>query len=474
MFRYFFKRVNDFVNNFLNHSGIHGFVYLGNTFVLHIFEKFFWLGLICGALYLTIHFSLESWDRYLHKNIVVSIERDHYYWNTSLPSFTVCPMERLNRNIYNKYIQMHDLTHDEKEELFDFLESLANSTYINFQNIKNTSNTDNILKKLNISSSTYLNLIYNLTEDLTIRKMKYLENKMKYEYLKVTQVLTEYGLCYVTNNFLANNLSTSFLLENKISELHSSFDGKLVHDVVSANIFDGRTSFNLLGFPSPITVFMHSAYETMNIARTYGYINETFEFTTHSSEIITTDTLKEDTSISQRNCRFHSESNLTHFKVYTKYLCMSECRLNIALDLCGCIPWFYFNEVSNPKPICSYHQLKTCFPNKKELFLEFKNPQSSKKERKFECFCLQNCINSFVVVDEAKPMLLRQYLNGIGILSATEKYPQLRYIREEIFTLTDFFVSVGATAGLFLGLSVLGFIEIFYYFSIRLFLFITE
>lgn len=94
----------DFVKNFLNHSVIHGFAYLGNNF-FHFLEKLFWLGLIISAIYFTIDFSLESWDRYLHKSTVVSIERDYYYWNTSLPSLTVCPMTRLSLDRFDDYAE---------------------------------------------------------------------------------------------------------------------------------------------------------------------------------------------------------------------------------------------------------------------------------------------------------------------------------------------------------------------------------
>lgn len=82
----------------------------------------------------------------------------------------------------------------------------------------------------------------------------------------------------------------------------------------------------------------------MNIARPINYTKEAVEFEAYSIEIITTKQFREDTFISQRGCRFHSESNLTHYKVYSKHICLSECRANIAMDRCGCIPYFYPNK----------------------------------------------------------------------------------------------------------------------------------
>jgi len=99
------KSFVNFVCDFFNQSGIHGFSYIGTKMVVHLIEKVFWLSLIGVALYYCIEFSLESWDRYLYKSTVVSIERDYYYWNTSLPSITVCPMTRLSIERYDAYAE---------------------------------------------------------------------------------------------------------------------------------------------------------------------------------------------------------------------------------------------------------------------------------------------------------------------------------------------------------------------------------
>lgn len=150
----------------------------------------------------------------------------------------------------------------------------------------------------------------------------------------------------------------------------------------------------------------------MNIARSVGYTKEAYEFEAYSIEIITTKQFRDDTFISQRGCRFHSESNLTHYKVYSKLLCLSECRVNLAMKVCGCIPYFYPNKskltqlnsfsefnfvsiVKSPKPICSYQKLMSCFPSRKELFLEFHDASDGRDEM-IQCNCLQNCLESNV------------------------------------------------------------------------------
>lgn len=43
----------------------------------------------------------------------------------------------------------------------------------------------------------------------------------------------------------------------------------------------------------------------------------------------------------QRKCIFEYESPLEYFKNYTESLCMISCRIDAAVNLCECIPFFY-------------------------------------------------------------------------------------------------------------------------------------
>lgn len=245
------------------------------------------------------------------------------------------------------FYRLNNITDNEKQAFFDFMESLANASYINFQDIKKSEKSDAVLKRLNIQPSGYLKLIYDLTEDYTYKEGN-LEHKVRnvnnLEFIKVTQVLTEYGICYTTNNFLALNLSSTFLLEGKLPIDDPYYKKFKLHYVRYGNLFDGEVTYSFIGFKSAITIFMHSPYEFMNVARTIGYTQDAYEFEILSIELITTKQIKEDTYISQRGCRFHAESNLTHFSVYSKNLCMSECRLELAYKRCKCIPHFYPNK----------------------------------------------------------------------------------------------------------------------------------
>lgn len=194
--------------------------------------------MIC-AFCATIVLSLKSLNRYETKGTVVTIERDHYYWNTSLPSLTICPtVNRIDREYFNDYCQKRGINGEDKVQFYEFLESMANATFETFHQIKNYSSVEVrrwhwycfpvkqwlfervFLQKLNLLPEDYMMLIYNMTRDWT--RMPNLEARVRAyrnrQMIRSEQILTERGICYVGNNFLASNLSTKlFFICHNIS-----------------------------------------------------------------------------------------------------------------------------------------------------------------------------------------------------------------------------------------------------------------
>lgn len=107
------------------------------VFDLCLRYRLFWLILVIVSFIVTVTLSLESLHRYETKSTVVSIERDHYYWNTTLPSFTICPMvNRIDKQLFNAYCEKNRIIGTDKEEFYKFIESMANATYETFHLIE--------------------------------------------------------------------------------------------------------------------------------------------------------------------------------------------------------------------------------------------------------------------------------------------------------------------------------------------------
>lgn len=57
----------------------------------------------------------------------------------------------------------------------------------------------------------------------------------------------------------------------------------------------------------------------------------------------------------------------------------------------------------------------------------------------------------------------------MSVVNILLQYPKAKHVRAIIFGSTDFLASVGGGAGLCLGASVISFIEVFYFLTLRLY-----
>lgn len=88
-----------------------------------------------------------------------------------------------------------------------------------------------------------------------------------------------------------------------------------------------------------------------------------------------------------------------------------------------------------------------------------------------ECSCLPNCDDVNYILEEYDS---REWFLGANLQWGLKDCPKMRLKRDVIFAFTDFLVYIGGMAGLFLGCSVLSFIEIVYFFTIRLYWFVRK
>lgn len=82
----------------------HCYVYLVKNGLIWL-ERLFWFILIAISHYASIYIAMKSIDRFMTKNAYMGIERDYFSWNTTLPSLTICPMERLDHERFDAYCE---------------------------------------------------------------------------------------------------------------------------------------------------------------------------------------------------------------------------------------------------------------------------------------------------------------------------------------------------------------------------------
>lgn len=113
------------------------------------------------------------------------------------------------------------ITGQPKEDLYIFLETLANSTYFNFANITVRPSIDSTLDRLRLRPAQYMSLIYNLTFDFTQKEegREHIKLNDGFQNFFVRQVLTEFGICYLSNSYLHAEYTARYFLFGKYPKI---------------------------------------------------------------------------------------------------------------------------------------------------------------------------------------------------------------------------------------------------------------
>lgn len=169
-------------------STIHGFNHITRT-GHHPLERLIWIVLVACAAYEIVVVSNISLDRYRENPTVISIERDRYFWNTSFPAATVCPVRKLNEEFLEGYLR--NATDIKDNGLYrKFVTALLNATY---------ENLDQLVDYENVTGKDFVDII---------KKFRFifrpaLSSTLFPDIYKAGMYFSELGVCYSFNSQLA-------------------------------------------------------------------------------------------------------------------------------------------------------------------------------------------------------------------------------------------------------------------------------
>lgn len=144
---------------------------------------------------------------------------------------------------------MNEIVGQSKIEFRHFMESLANSTYTNFNNIPDYPSVESILNRLAIKPQHYMELIYNLTSDGSfITGDAWVHCTDGTHEVKTMQILTEFGLCYVCNTFLGLEYSSRFVLFGEYPKTRAGLKRSEILDNKGGNFHDKEIALSFYGF----------------------------------------------------------------------------------------------------------------------------------------------------------------------------------------------------------------------------------
>lgn len=232
------------------------------------------------------------------------------------------------------------------------------------------------------------------------------------------------------------------------------------------------------GLDQGYKIILHSPYEFPETKSRYFQIPYNYKAVIMIKPVITNkvDGL-ETLSLNKRQCYLEGEKELYFFKKYTKRNCELECLTNMTRRMCGCVS-FYMPRESHTK-ICGTSKIQ-CYRNVTRI---------SAQHDPVKCNCLPSCtsivydaeMHEFVydienylqiydsllanisdeIIDEPLTELRGMQYNRISIFFKDANFIAMK--RAVLYGWSDFFANVGGLLGLFMGISIVSFVEIFYF-----------
>lgn len=129
-------------------------------------------------------------SRYQKNPTVISMERDRFAFNTSFPSVTICPSNKVNEELLDRFLQ--NATHIQDKDLYRrFIKSLLEATYYNFEDV---------IEYPGVRGEDLLDLILKFQFYFQPTVSNSALNQKEYNLQKT---ITEMGICYSFNSHLA-------------------------------------------------------------------------------------------------------------------------------------------------------------------------------------------------------------------------------------------------------------------------------
>ncbi|EDW31435.1 GL11130 [Drosophila persimilis] len=430
-------RAHDWWAEFCQDSAVHGMPYLARR-DLHWVERLFWLAMILASAYYAISSCYSQWERFRNNPIVYEYEYLFALRNFTFIGLTFCTTyeteEQVAKLIRDTWAV--DPTQDPAKAAYykEFLYVLNRLRYNNLETLKPFENDTTL------SNLAYVDMLLALQEKVLPSPRPVL----------MAPIITEVGLCQSTSQL------------TRYGNPYGRLETLNVTPVRQCGFFNEcqfmHKPFNSI--QTHVFLYMHDVNELMlpHDRRTI-----TFDAKTKSSYVlkllissISADREVRNLPVAYRKCRYHDENNLRYYSPYHPSLCRLECRINWALSMCHCKPFFY--AAAPQAPICNVTGM-LCLA------------ESNWLERPCHCFSLCR-ETTYSIIEEYEQSGGDQSYVGEQFertIIIKLELPKMGMKRRVVFSTDQLIMSFGGAIGLFLGASFMtfyGLIHLFLHFLV--------
>ncbi|XP_034473687.1 sodium channel protein Nach [Drosophila innubila] len=437
-------RIKQSIEEYLKNSTLHGARFIVDKDANWL-ERIFWVICLIASWYaswLLIKASLAAFENNAISFVVESSYRD---WDTNFPAIIVCESKNMDR-IQEVAEQLWGADHD-----FTLEEVLSEIAYFrgeSYHTVHECGGEDSTTTCFYSNFSYYAQLVRSPCVN-AIRNCEW--NNKPFECCKYFQRMeTELGICYAINSMQAGKNQGP-----KVNMYSNRFTGP------------GSLKIELL---TEATVFILGAEEvpTLVTPKTdFLVVGPYISFTRYvSKRDIENDEAIRETSIHQRNCRFPDENILDVHGYYSYSACTVQCRKDRQMELCNCSSHLSPNTPDWQK--CNMDGLECLNRHYEDLSVIIAEWARRRGRKGLVCDCLPSCTEVDIsTVADSKDNIDGEETPVSKIEVALIELPTERYKRNLVRGKLDLVVSIGGTTGLFVGASLLSFVEIIYYMTIR-------
>ncbi|XP_075167589.1 pickpocket protein 28-like [Haematobia irritans] len=516
----FHQTFKETYKEFCFNTSIHGFQYFDQHRPWH--EIVFWILVFVVSIFFCASMIFQVYVKWKETPVIVTIsEKPTPIWSIPFPAVTICPETK--RSINQSVPSYLDLVKSFKTYMGEGQQLQPNFT---------SSDLQQVLALLHVCDVTTEDAMPYVEHDPidfygNLNQMLPDFNKYCFNALWLgvegpcddffTRTYTDEGVCFTFNGLQAKDLYRADTIQYQMSINSTALQSKAgFNRSLDWSLEEGYTADGVLHtYPARVLgsgsiggfapTLQNFAYEIDYSCR---YVADGFKILLHSPDdvptmskhfvhvsmnknmmvvvkpnMITTSPGIADYRPHKRQCYLSQDRQLRYFKIYSQNNCEYECLTNFTYNLCGCVT---FSMPRGPEiPVCGADKI-ICYRQAREqlLYHQFSVGHQDGSE-KDKCDCLPACTSldyeteisegSFSVENTLKA--LGDYhgirdkhpdltMSAVGIYFKENQFITSR--RSQLYGVSDLLANFGGICGLFMGVSLLSGIEMFYHFTLRL------
>ncbi|XP_011640247.1 sodium channel protein Nach-like isoform X1 [Pogonomyrmex barbatus] len=388
-------------------TGLHGYKYISQIQRSKV-ERIIWAIAVFASLGCAIALMKMAWNYYVTHPTLTIIESTHRgIWNYPFPAITVCNINRISYNLTKEFIENLKIPANISKEYLIQEMRLMNELLVpgifGYDVQENLTRLQDIIDDNHLSVLNIMNLItQNCSTLLTICKWKSTTDQCD-RYFKKS--LSRDGLCCSFNYYTFPDAAT---LDNMKRSTACGFETGMT---IVVNIDPNDYHATITGAYG-VKVIIHYSfdYPDFNAEMQLVQLNSQHFVSINPAEMYSKPEVK-DLTISTRKCIFNDEAdkvlyanvqerNLT-FTIYSYHNCLAECRASITRAKCGCIPYYFPQNIIiiSGTRVCNLRDIQ-CL-KKYKLFLDTSWPEIKQNHqnlpkkiddiKKPPCGCIPDC-----------------------------------------------------------------------------------